>query len=266
MYLKSIIKKKGKEKPSIAIVGCLHGDEIIGKLVINELRKLELKKGGLTFIIGHPEAVKKRKRFLERDLNRIFPGKKNGCIEEKIAYDLSKIIKRFDLVIDIHATNSDFKELAIITKYGVKEKKILKDIPIKNIALIDKKVFGGKDMISYAKLGVSLDYGPDKTGKNFPLAVRHIKNILKNVGVIDGVGKKYKEKNIYTVSGTYDVSKDFKHDIKLKDFKLIKKSQLVGKDKKGKIFSKVDFYPLFLGDGRYNGTLALIAKKKKVIL
>ena len=68
----------GKGKPYICIIGCLHGDEIIGKKAIDVFKRLNLKRGTITFIIAHSAAMKKNKRFLDRDLNRVFPGKKIG--------------------------------------------------------------------------------------------------------------------------------------------------------------------------------------------
>lgn len=260
------IETIGQGKPNIAIIGCVHGDEIIGKKVINQLKKIKLKKGTLTFIIAHPKAVAKKKRFFQKDLNRSFPGRKNGMTEEKIAYELNKILKKFDLVIDVHATNSDLKSLIAITKYNKQIKNLLKITPIKRVAYAPKKVFGAKELITYSKLGVSLEYGPNKSGRNYKRALNHVKIILKNLGVLKGKKTLYKEKDLYKISGIYRVPNNFQQNNKLKDYQLIKKGQLIGKINKKAIYSDKNFHPLFLGKGRYQETLALMAKKEKIKL
>lgn len=264
--MKINIEKIGNSNPKIAIIGCVHGDEIIGKKVINELKKINLKNGSLYFIIANQEALNRKKRYIKKDLNRSFPGKINGIVEEKIAYKIKKELKRFDVVIDIHATNSNFDSLVVVTKFNTEIKKILKFTPIDKIALIRKKVFGGNDLISYAKLGVSLEYGPDKSGKNYKKCLKDIKIVLKNLGLISGKKIVFKQKTLYTVKGKYKVSNQFKQNNCLKDFKLIKKGDIMGKDNLKEVISTKNFYPIFLGKGKYKNILSLMADEKKIEL
>jgi succinylglutamate desuccinylase len=67
------ISTKGFKDPSIAIVGCLHGNETIGAEVIENLES-ELKMDYLVkYITANTEAMQQYKRFLDVDLNRSFP-------------------------------------------------------------------------------------------------------------------------------------------------------------------------------------------------
>lgn len=261
-----LLEKLGTGRPAVAIVGCLHGDEIIGQKVINALKNSKLKKGSLALIIAHPEAGKEKKRFLFKDLNRSFPGIKGGRAECGLAYELHKILKNKDLVLDIHATNANFKNLAIITKLNKRTMEILKFIPLKKIVLIDKNIFGGKEMIAHCKLGISLDYGPNKTGKNYAEALSHIKIILRNLGLISGKLTLFKQKVLYKVMAPYMVSANFKPNKNLKEFCFIRQGQKIGKVGKKIIKAKQGFYPLFLDKGSYKRTFALIAKKEKILL
>ncbi len=254
------------KKLKVAIVGCVHGDEVIGKKIINALKDLKIKNGSLYFIIANQPALSKNKRYLKKDLNRSFPGSYNGNAEEKIACSLKDKLNKFDIIIDIHATNSNISKLAVITRFDSEIKNLLKLIPINKIALIRKKVFGGKELISHVNLGVSLEYGPNKSGKNYKNGLKDIKIILKNLGLLSGKKKIYKYKEIYTVSGFYNVSNNFKQASYLKNFQLIKKEQFIGQINKKKIRSTKNFYPLFLGKGKYKKTLALIAQKKEIEL
>ncbi len=252
----------GNGSPRVAIVGCVHGDEPLGKYVIGSLiTKLEVIRGSVNFFIAHPLALQKHKRFLETDLNRSFPGKKNGSIEEKIAYDLRKILAQFDIVIDIHSTNSNFDSLAIITKYNTKTRNLLEKVPIKNIGLAKPSVFGGNELITHTKFGIALEYGPNKNGDNYPMVTNHVLQILVNLGMITGNKKMFPKKDVYTISGQYKVPQNFKQNTSLKDFKLIRKGDVIGTANKKLIASTQNFYPIFLGKGRYKKTLSLIATK-----
>lgn len=253
-------------KPSVCIVGCLHGDEIIGKKVIEALGKLEIKKGNILTIIANPQALLHKKRYIDQDLNRSFPGDVNGNAEQKIASRLLNIIKGYDLVVDIHATNSNIDNLAIITKLNKGTKAALKFLPIQKIAIVKQKVFGGHELISHCRVGISLEYGPDKSGHNYKLALQHVIKLLIGLGMVAGTKKYYRNKILYTVSGRYTVDKKFQQNATLNDFKLIKKGQIIGHMQKNIIKSDKTFYPLFLGKGHYEETLALVAKEKKSLI
>jgi succinylglutamate desuccinylase len=252
-----------ESSPHIAIIGCVHGDEVIGKKVIDKLRSLTLKAGSITFIIANKRAITAKKRFISRDLNRSFPGKRAGVYEEQLAYVLHQHLQTFDLVIDIHATNSNIDSLGIITKLNKQIRLVLKYLPIKKVALIKQKVFGGHELISHCKTGISLEYGPDKSGRNYKLALKHVRALLINMGVLAGKKNYYSSKILYTLTDRYTINKKFKQNPNLNDFKLIKKGEIIGHLNKKTILSNKTFYPIFLGMGKYKKTLALIALHKK---
>lgn len=259
------IKTIGGGKPSMAVVGCLHGDEIIGKKVVDELGDVKLKQGSLSLIIANNKALRKNKRFIKKDLNRSFPGRKNGDGEEKLAYSLVKILRSFDYVVDLHATDSNVGSLSIVTKLSNDIKNFLRYVPVKRVAFIKESDFSKGNMIDFCKAGVSLEYGPDKTGGNFKKALADVQVILKNLGLLDGDKKLYPEKELYTVSGVYTVGDGFVQNNKLRNFCLIDIGQEIGKLGGSAVVSKKEFYPLFLGKGAYEGTLALVADKKENI-
>jgi len=66
-------------KPRIhrLITVCIHGNELAGLHAVNELQEegffntLDVTNR-ITIILGNPEAVKQRKRFVDINLNRIF--------------------------------------------------------------------------------------------------------------------------------------------------------------------------------------------------
>lgn len=264
--MKLNITKIGSGKPQIAIVGCLHGDEIIGKKAIDELKKIKLLRGSLKLVVANEKALRAKKRMVEKDLNRSFPGKKNGCYEEKLAHCLIKEILPADVVIDVHATNSNFERLAITSKLDKKTKQILKHLPCDKVALISSEAFGENSMIRFAKVGIAIEYGPNKKGGNYGKALDDILILLKNLEMIEGIKKNYSRKELYEVEGKYAVDSNFKASKKIKNFKLIKKGETIGQTGTRKIRSTKSFYPLFLGEKSYKNTLAIMAGKKEIIL
>lgn len=264
--MKLNITKIGYGKPLISIVGCLHGNEIIGKRVIDKLKDICLLKGSLKLIVANEKAIQKKQRIVDGDLNRSFPGKKNGNYEERLAHSISKEIKDSDIVIDIHATTSDFDRIAIITNLLKATKNILRLVPCEKVALIRKNVFGGGEMIRSVNVGLAIEYGPNKKGTNYKKALIEIMAILKNLDMIKGSKLNYVKKELYAVTGSYKIPKFFKTSKNIKNFKLVKKGAVIGWSAGKEMRSNKNFYPVFVGEENYKGILAITASKSKLNL
>src|SRR3989338_8928832 len=196
-----IVSHHGKCAPKITVVGGVHGDELIGERVIKILEHQPLHRGTLSLVIAHPLARAKGKRFIKQDLNRSFPGKSQGSLEERIAHKLSRQLSSSDLVVDVHATNSRITSLAIVAKLIPAVCRILCYLPVKKVALIERHVFGGKELIGNIKEGIALEYGPGKSGRNFRRALNHVRILLRNLRMITGPCRQYPRKTLYRVSG-----------------------------------------------------------------
>jgi len=98
--------------PVIWLTGCIHGDEVGGIAVIHEIfkkiNKTPLLQGSIyAFPLMNPIGFETSSRLLvssQEDLNRSFPGNKNGSLAERIAEKIfSKIIEtKPSLVLDLH--------------------------------------------------------------------------------------------------------------------------------------------------------------------
>ncbi len=260
MFKKTVLRGK-YNGPKVCVVACVHGDEPIGFRVIEQLKRLTIEKGSLTLILAHPRALNLKKRYVESDLNRSFNGK-SSTLEEKLARKLKHELYKSDLVLDVHATNSNFKELAITTSLRRSHLHLLKYTPIDKIMYAPRRVFGGNELISNAKIAIALEYGPNKKGTNYRYPLKHIKNILSAFGLLEGKPKISAKKEIYTVSGSYNVPESFTPLKNLREFKAIRKGQPIGHLEMKKVTAKYSFFPIFLGRGRYKNTLALAAREK----
>lgn len=97
---------------SIIVVGGLHGDEHLGIEVVNRLRHKPIP--GIEAIFGNPMAAAVNARFIDQDLNRVFPGNLNGCLEEVRAYQIMQVVNGYDLVIDFHNTTSNDNDCGFV--------------------------------------------------------------------------------------------------------------------------------------------------------
>lgn len=258
---KNITCLKNKTKPIVAIVGCVHGDELIGKKIIEALKKIKIKRGALMTIIGNEKALKLKQRFVDQDLNRSFPGKERGNYEEHLAYILKNKIASADYVIDIHSTITTVKNLAIITRKNKKTLELINLLSPRRVALIDR-VIGKKALTYYCKAGISLEYGKDGDRLVYDKILKDIMVLLKKLGMINFKTKMVSVKpELYRINETIKKQNGFKINNEIKNFKLIKKGDLIASSDSKSIKAKTNFYPILFGKNSYKDIYGFTAKK-----
>ena len=98
----------------------IHGDEFEGQYICYEMvRRLTKKQEKLTGTVDvYPalnplglDVASHKVPKLEMDLNRMFPGNKNGTAMERVAAAIVEDISGADMCLDMHASNSFVREI-----------------------------------------------------------------------------------------------------------------------------------------------------------
>lgn len=123
---KLVIRKNRLKPPSgenegrICVVTGIHGDELEGQYVCYEVQRRiaehpEYLKGTVDIYPAlNPFGIDTIMRGIpafDLDMNRIFPGREDGDMNEAVAADIIKDIEGADLVLDIHASNIYLTEI-----------------------------------------------------------------------------------------------------------------------------------------------------------
>jgi len=221
----------------IAIVACLHGTEPFGIKVISKLKKLYLKELG--FFIVNRKALEQKKRFIDIDMNRCFPGDSNSKkYEERIARKLLTDLYNYDYIIDIHSSSSNTPPIAIITKKTRENIDLAIKTGIKKICFMSSEFASGKSLIDHVKKGISLEVGnhddPTLVKKTYDL----ICNLLINLRLTNG-SKTKNNPEFYEIIGL-----EKSMNLKLKDFEKYH-----------------NYYPVLVDETSYTNIKCLKAKK-----
>jgi hypothetical protein len=108
-----VIVAAGKQDgPVLGLTAAIHGNELNGILVVQQLFK-EIDINNLKgIIVGIPVAnvpslLRKTRRFLDgTDLNHIMPGKPEGNVSQTYAWRLiDKLVKKFNYLVDLHTAS-----------------------------------------------------------------------------------------------------------------------------------------------------------------
>lgn len=109
-----IVERSKKEGPVLLLLGGVHGDEINGVGILRDLIRKKYNKPQKGTIICIPVFnifgyLNHQRDFPDgRDLNRMFPGSKNGSLASQFAYKFRKeIAPLVDYVIDFHTGGAE---------------------------------------------------------------------------------------------------------------------------------------------------------------
>jgi hypothetical protein len=170
-----------KDSPKVAIIGCLHGDELLGAKAIDLLREIPVPLGSITFFIANKDAMRAGKRFIDTDANRCCPGDPAGNKEERIVAQLCSTLAPFDYVIDIHSTTATTEGFVVYTKDNALA--LARQTPLRHVVRMGPEIAHGRALIDHVKCGVSLEYNQATSPEHVKI---HITSCLQNLGIIAG--------------------------------------------------------------------------------
>lgn len=259
---------QGNGKKKVLVIGCVHGDELIGEKVISELRKLIISHGTLVTVLANTHAMKAKKRFIDQDLNRSFPGEIQGNHEERLAHSLAPLLKEADIVLDIHSTTTDTTSAVILTKVNQPIRQLLSIFNPKRVVVMEKKV-GKTALTGYCKAGISFEYGKDKSKEAYKETLTDVKKILEGLGMIEGkkngVPKTAHKTEYFEVLGVLARPSGFKLEKTIKNFLLVRKGEIIARNGGHTQKAPRNFYPLLFGPISYKEIWGFMAKKVKSI-
>ncbi|MEK7614146.1 MAG: succinylglutamate desuccinylase/aspartoacylase family protein [Patescibacteria group bacterium] len=261
---KNIEKIKNSPYPRVLLNVCTHGTERVGLKVAKHFKNFKPLRGVFIINIANEKAVARKKRFINQDLNRVFPGKKNGGHEERLAYRLAPFIRAFDIVVDVHSTETGMASSLIITTFKSSMKPLIQTINPKRI--IYMKATKSNALISEARVGIGFEYGKDKSLKTYKDTVLGTKRILAYHKMIPSMGKMSTRRvEFYEVTNSIPKPEGFIVKKGVKNFSMIKKGAVIGynPNTKEKITAKESFYPFLFGKNRYKTIFGFSAQKTK---
>lgn len=261
--IQPIIEKIGSGKPIVGIVGAMHGNES-GPQIIEKLKKtIKPKKGTLVFLTANTKAREKNVRFVDEDLNRAFPGKKNGNYEQQLAHELTKIGKKFDYLIDLHSCSMESAPFCIIRSFAGEDMQLAKCSKLPFVVVYPRTTQGGGSFIDYVKCGIGLELGLHDKKSTVQDGYKAVLNILKSLEVIEGRVKKNQQK-ILKVIGHLERKEGITMREDIKNFQKIKKDQIIGTKNGKPLYAQNDFYPVLYKEKSYTNTYGWIGEEVRV--
>lgn len=267
-----VIKFNGKEQgpTSIILVG-VHGDEKCGiKALEKILPTLKIERGVVFFAYGNPRAIRVGKRYIEKNLNRMFirddllTEKERASYEYSRAQFLKNYLNQAEALLDIHASHTATSQPFVICEANAQG--IVEYLPVKRIVSgFDQVEPGGTDyyMNSIGKIGVCMECGFLGDAKSEQVAQKSIEAFLKARGHI--TNNLIAQEQLYIRMHILYKTKTNKFILKkmFNDFEEISTGQIIGIDGDQEIRAEEEAVILFARNRSGVGEEAFLLGEKR---
>ncbi|QSW99069.1 succinylglutamate desuccinylase/aspartoacylase domain-containing protein [Haloterrigena alkaliphila] len=124
---------RGPGEPEVLVIAGVHGDERSGIRAVERLREADLDlQRGVAFVLANPAAIEAGERYLDSDLNRVFPGDPDGDREERIAARLCELVEG-RTSLSLHGTNAEPTPFALVHSAQEREFELAAELPVPHV-------------------------------------------------------------------------------------------------------------------------------------
>jgi succinylglutamate desuccinylase len=181
---------------NLVFVGSTHGSEPAGTIANVEIHKqllsgdLKLKKGKVTFVLGNPAAFLGSKRFVEKNLNRVFREEIASGLEGDRAKEFREYFSshKVDFLLDLHSVSVGNFQFVIYFHSPETVKTAVDISPIGIHLLADKKTIPGtliEEVRRHGGEGFVIECGNHNQPQTVDVARYHIISTLLHHDMIE---------------------------------------------------------------------------------
>lgn len=240
-------------EPEYSIVYCIHGDETCGKKAVEKLKAsdYELNKP-VKLVFANEEAYEENVRYIDTDLNRIFPGDpQSELLEEKLAVRIYEEVEDTTNLV-IHSTHSQPTPFSIMSTNQF-DKCLVEASSTKWIGVY-KETQGSLECLTDS---VVVEAGPQGTSQATKEAYNCLLNFLSEYEIIDRE-KEIIEPEYFQIK---DQVKQTGYEFLGENFEKVNTGEVFAKKGKKTLTAETGFYPFLMSTNGYNNMLGFRAEK-----
>ena len=252
------IEQLGDGEPEIAVVGGIHGDEPCGVRAVEHLLEAapEVKRP-VKCIVANEEALAAGTRYLDADLNRVFPGDPDSDAHEKrLAAELLTELK--DCVsLSMHSTQSYTEPFAVIDENATFAKSVCPSLSLD--AVVDASDFIDGRLIRHAEvLEVECGYqGSEQAAEN---AITLTEEFLTAVGALEGERSPPRELPLYRLTRLVPKEAADDYGVPATNFERVAAGETYASIDGEELVANEPFYPVLMSPYGYENEFGYAAE------
>lgn len=250
----------GSGEPQSAVVGSIHGDEPTGVRAIHRvLETAPTFDHAAKFIVANPPAAVAHRRYLDEDMNRVFPGDPDAdARERRLAAQLVTETTGIP-TLSIHTTHATPDPVAFITSGNPRALEIADQLPIEYVVNEQPVV---DNAFSSTNGLISVEAGKPEQHSATEKAVRIIEAFLRITDVVDKAAETDSNTQFFTSDGTLEKPPDAKsYELLVENFRRVEKGSPYAKTKEKTLTADESFVPILVSEAGYDGIFGYKGRK-----
>ena len=246
----------GDGEPQVAVVGSIHGDEPEGAKAIERLLAEDVDYSKpVKYIVANPPALERGVRYIDADMNRIFPGDgESDDIERRLAARVCEETKECTSLV-LHSTRSYSEPFALVSQYDPEVFELASNLPVDKV--VDESALSEG---SFTRCGsvVSVECGLQGTEEAADAAERVVRAFLDLTGVAEmgyEPGDDAREPDYFAIGDPVPKESDMDYELLVENFVEVREGETYARSNGEPVVAERDFYPILMSEDGYADVL-----------
>ncbi|SDG12419.1 Succinylglutamate desuccinylase [Halorubrum xinjiangense] len=250
----------GPGDANLAVVCNIHGDEPTGARAIHRLLKqLPEFERAVKFIVANPPASISHRRFLDVDMNRVFPGDpESDDREQRLAAQLVTETAGCD-TISLHTTHATHEPVAFVSEGHPRSLELVSQLPIAYV--INETPVIDSSFSSTGQI-VSIEVGKVEHPNSIAKAEMLIRAFLTNEGALSGKPPMHAPVTKYfDIYDEVEKPSGDRYELLARNFERVEAGEAYAKSRNGYLLAEEPFVPVLMSQSGYDGIFGYRGRK-----
>ncbi|WP_247001026.1 succinylglutamate desuccinylase/aspartoacylase domain-containing protein [Halosolutus gelatinilyticus] len=256
------VAQLGSGTPEIAVVAGIHGDEPCGVRAVKRLLDdRPTVERPVKLIVANEEALERRVRFVDEDLNRAFPGDPDAKTHEgRLAHRLVEELEGC-LAFSMHSTQSHADPFAIVNGLSDTAAEICPQLPV--VAMVETSNFSEGRLFSAVET-IEVECGLQGSETAAENADRLTRAFLTAVGALPGDTVR-RDLPVYRLTDVIRKHRADTYEVFVENFEEVEAGDPFAAADGEKQVADESFYPVLMSPYGYRNVLGYTAEKIGVL-
>ncbi|OLZ40925.1 succinylglutamate desuccinylase [Natrinema saccharevitans] len=256
------VAQLGSGEPEIAVVAGVHGDEPCGVRAVERLlEERPTVERPVKLIVANEEALERRVRFVDEDLNRAFPGDPDATTHEgRLATELVDELEGC-LTFSMHSTQSHAEPFAVVNGVSETAEEIVPQLPV--TAMVETSNFAEGRLFAEIDT-VEVECGLQGSETAAENADRLTRAFLAAVGVLPGDTVR-RDLPIYRLTDVISKEQADTYEVFVENFTEVEAGDSFAAADGDEQVADESFYPVLMSPNGYRNVFGYAAEKLDVL-
>lgn len=244
------IERLGSGEPSVAVVAAIHGDEPCGvRAVERVLDDPPVVEEAATLIVANERALDRGVRYVDEDLNRAFPGDREGTTHEaRLAAELTEELQGCT-TLALHSTQSHPEPFAVVEERTELAERLCPRLPVDAIVETGSNVEGR--LFASIPTTIEVECGRQGTDSAADNAERLIRAFLDATGVTDERPAAERKLPVFRLRDRIPKPAASEYDVLAENFRRVEDGEPFASADGEPLAAEEPFYPILLSANGY---------------